>query len=224
MLRNADKLLLAMKQEIDSILANDEEIQQFLTWVEQKSRSVEAPYKPAAIRAFYFDPYARDFYYFPDDDYQRELDYTLYHALEYALYLDESLRIYHAQDIGGVNLDLDENLDRALARVIDLELEKKLQQLKERLPSAENWENFRQWWKINGQVWTEQLRTVMIQHRNIGHDYLFTKDQEELLQQYYDANCLLVACLNSDCYVSREVREEIEATLLLPYNRSDIST
>jgi hypothetical protein len=32
----------------------------------------------------------------------------------------------------------------------------------------------------------------------------------------YDANLLLANCLNSECYVSREVREEIEATMLLP--------
>jgi hypothetical protein len=32
----------------------------------------------------------------------------------------------------------------------------------------------------------------------------------------FDANQLLVDCLNSDCYVSREVRQEIEDTLLLP--------
>jgi hypothetical protein len=34
--------------------------------------------------------------------------------------------------------------------------------------------------------------------------------------QYYDANELLVACLNSGCLVSNRVREEIEETLLLP--------
>jgi hypothetical protein len=28
--------------------------------------------------------------------------------------------------------------------------------------------------------------------------------KKQLLQQYYDANKLLVDCLNSDCYVSRE--------------------
>ncbi len=62
----------------------------------------------------------------------------------------------------------------------------------------------------------EQLREVMIEHRNIGHDWQFSNSQKKLLQQYYDANKLLVDCLNSDCYVSREVRQEIEDTLLLP--------
>nr|WP_322719785.1 hypothetical protein [Nostoc sp. ChiQUE02]MDZ8232839.1 hypothetical protein [Nostoc sp. ChiQUE02] len=60
----------------------------------------------------------------------------------------------------------------------------------------------------------------MIQHRNIGHDWQFNDDQRQLLQQYYDANKLLVDCLNSECYVSRSVRQEIEDTLLLPVNRT----
>ena len=48
----------------------------------------------------------------------------------------------------------------------------------------------------------------MIQHRNIGHDWQFSPEQKALLRQYYDANKLLVACINSDCYVSREVRQK----------------
>jgi hypothetical protein len=43
-----------------------------------------------------------------------------------------------------------------------------------------------------------------------------TDKQWEVLKQYYDANTLLADCLNSDCIVSAEVREEIEETLLLP--------
>ncbi|WP_420717360.1 NACHT C-terminal helical domain 2-containing protein [Leptolyngbya sp. NK1-12] len=82
--------------------------------------------------------------------------------------------------------------------------------------SWEKRDEFKQWWTTNGSVWREQLRAVTIEHRNIGHDWPFNQEQKELLNQYYDANLLLVDCLNSDCYVSREVREKIEATLLLP--------
>jgi predicted NACHT family NTPase len=78
------------------------------------------------------------------------------------------------------------------------------------------WGYLDDWWTINSQAWTEQLQTVMIEHRNIGHNWQFSAQQKQLLQQYYDANKLLVDCLNSDCYVSREVRQEIEETLLLP--------
>jgi hypothetical protein len=61
-----------------------------------------------------------------------------------------------------------------------------------------------------------KLRALLILNRNIGHDWQFSTKQQELLQQYYDGNKFLVECLNSDCYVSREVRQEIEDTLLLP--------
>jgi hypothetical protein len=57
---------------------------------------------------------------------------------------------------------------------------------------------------------------VIIEHRNIRHDWQFSDAQIKRLQQYYNANELLVDCLNSDCYVSRDVRQEIEETLLLP--------
>jgi hypothetical protein len=43
-----------------------------------------------------------------------------------------------------------------------------------------------------------------------------TDKQWKVLKQYYDANKLLADCLNSDCIVSAEFREEIEDTLLLP--------
>ncbi len=57
---------------------------------------------------------------------------------------------------------------------------------------------------------------MIINYRNIGHDWQFSDQQKERLGQYYYANQLLVECLNSDCYVSREVRSHIEDTLLLP--------
>ncbi|MEB3230580.1 MAG: hypothetical protein VKJ64_06190 [Leptolyngbyaceae bacterium] len=56
----------------------------------------------------------------------------------------------------------------------------------------------------------------MIEHRNIGHDWQLTEEQRSKLQQYYEANKLLVKCLNSDCYVTKATRQEIEDTLLLP--------
>jgi hypothetical protein len=48
------------------------------------------------------------------------------------------------------------------------------------------------------------------------YDWPFQSEQAEKIRDYYSANLLLADCLNSECYVSREVREEIEATMLLP--------
>ena len=77
-------------------------------------------------------------------------------------------------------------------------------------------EKFQKLWASVRPIWCEDIRSLMILWRNIGHNWKFNNEQKKLLQQYYDANLLLVECLNSDCYVSREVRQEIEETLLLP--------
>ena len=53
MLSNAAHLLQLMKQRIDALVASDEQLQQFFIWLNQKSLCVQAPYKSAAIRAFY---------------------------------------------------------------------------------------------------------------------------------------------------------------------------
>ncbi len=71
------------------------------------------------------------------------------------------------------------------------------------------------WWQTNRKKWTDELLKVCIDRRNIGHDWQFTDEEVELLKQYYAANLLLVECMNRS-YVSKQVREEIESTMLLP--------
>ena len=226
MLRNADYLLQLMKQQIDQLLAEDPHLQAFLVWVSQKSRAVPANYEIVIIRAFYFDlDLARaldlvggtlDLARALDRSFTREL--TLDLALDLAL--DRTLALKRALDstlepIRTINRVLDRA--RARARTIDSELEQALQQLKEQLSSsAEDGERFSTWWKANNQAWTEQLRAVMIKHRHLGRDWQFSEQQKEALKQYYDANQLLVDCLNSNCYATRPVREKILQNLLLP--------
>ncbi len=117
------------------------------------------------------------------------------------------------------------NLDLAVDQACSHELRQSIQQLKDKIPqpvpeqrtgNLQDVVKFLRWMKAEGVDWLKQLRAVMTKYYNIGQDWQFSKQQKELLKQYYDANELLVECLNSDCYVSREVRQEIEDTLLLP--------
>jgi predicted NACHT family NTPase len=214
MVENADDLLQTMKQHIDGLVATYDQIQTFLTWVEQKSSQVKADYKPAAIRAFYVSL---------DLDLDRALDLDLDRALALSRALDRALDLAlsraldRALDLAHAHahaLDLALDIDRALD--LDPVFDESLKKLRDQLPINSTGKLFKQWWNRNGAAWTDQLRQVMIQHRNIGHDWQFSPEQQQLLDQYYDANRLLVDCLNSDCYVSREVRQQIEAGLLLP--------
>ncbi|GET43811.1 hypothetical protein MiSe_86370 [Microseira wollei NIES-4236] len=225
MLANADDHLRLMKQRIDAIAAKDEKLQQFLTWLHQKSSSVSAPYKTVA-RTFYL--VRERVFAVTCTIYGLDLVFTRSNTL----YLDHSLAcaISCARAVGlalNPNVEIENALDHAHALVIalehalecniELELLRSLQQLKAQLPDLDNNKvQFQQWWEANGQTWTEKLRLVMIEHCNIGRDWQFSEQQKELLQQYYDANQLLVVCLNSGCNVSPAVRMEIEETLLLP--------
>jgi predicted NACHT family NTPase len=215
MLPNADEILQLMKSQVDSILKFDKKLQDFLTWLEQKSNSVLNPYKKVAIRAFYL---------VCDRAFNPTLNYDLESALvgrivfDYDLAIDEFLAstIACAKELDLVNNDslvsdyanaLIIVFDKALEIVVEPELKQSLQILKEQLPFKD--------WEINGKGWTEQLRIVMNKYRNIGYDWQFNQQQRELLNSYYNANKLLLDCLKCARYVTPTVREEIEQTLLL---------
>jgi predicted NACHT family NTPase len=94
----------------------------------------------------------------------------------------------------------------------------KLANLREQLLRypTQTWNSFEQWWQSNGQDWEQELRQVMIEHRNIGHDWQFTEPQRQALLRYYDANKFLIELLKKPGAVSNPVRQEIEDNLLLP--------
>lgn len=229
MVPTADTLLQQMKQAIDQLLAGDKKLQTFLQWVNDKAQSVQAPYKRASICAFYFEidlalvnvlDQSLDLHfdltlvtlidYALNLDYALDLDFELAHVLAYA----QAMASY--QDIECA-LVFDHILTLARANQKAPKLHLKLDELAVQLPKQnKNFEIWQTWWQEYGAGWTKQLRQVVIEHCNIGHDWQFSKAQRKKLLQYYDANKLLVECLNSDCYVSRTVRQEIEDTLLLP--------
>lgn len=262
-MHKADYLLRLMKQQTDALVAKDDKLQQFLIWVNEKSLSVEVPYKLVAVKAFYFAvAVARDMAntrtraLSGSRDLARSLNLNINNSTSFDVIVDLNLgRIFarahalnHTFDDAFVS-NLDFTFFRPFTYIFnlkfdlkfDLEFEQELQQLMIQLPDPfdvnrymkdvpvqklpllkthltdiNNEEIFKKWWQANGQAWTEELRAVMINHRNIGHDWQFSNKQIQVLKQYYNANKLLVDCLNSSCNVTPAVRNEIEDTLLLP--------
>jgi len=110
-------------------------------------------------------------------------------------------------------LDLSEYLSRDIENKV---LQQELQILNEELPNPQDAEKIlSRWFEDIGHKWKNKFRQLCITHRNLCHDWQFTDEQVELLEQYYAANLLLVECMNRS-YVSKQVREEIESTMLLP--------
>jgi hypothetical protein len=236
-MQKVDYWLRLMKQRTDALVATDEKLQQFLMWVNEKSLAVKVPYKPAAVRAFYFalnparqpvpqSPFGRKkieraFERILDPAFEPSFARPLIRALIHTL--DPALRrVIEADRDPAFEPRLVRTLDPAfdgalVPPALDLEIGRALQELKEQLPDRDHdQEIYNQWWKANGHAWTKQLREITISHRNSSHDWQFSDQQKEVLRQYYDANKLLMDCLNSDCNVTPEVRSHIEDTLLLP--------
>ncbi len=214
MLRSADSLVQLMKQEIDALVAQDPHLQDFLRWASEKSQTVPPEPKLATTRAFYLalaqSPPTAD-------------QFALASSLDQGVFLDAALEnllvefaVDHSQDFAYAHA-CSEALSNILVMVIDAGFYKSLQQIKDQLPdSHQNQERLQTWWQENYPAWVDQLKGSIAQYRNIHHPWQFSPEQEQVLKHYYDANQLLVDCLNSNCEVTATIRKDIEDTLLLP--------
>lgn len=205
----AAELLWQMKKKADALVAEDEKLQQLLTWVNEKSLLVGSSYKRMKVRAFYLTLFR-----VLGLGFARNFDPTRggASARQFALSFDRVSSL--ALDIAFI---LNSKFDPAnvLVSVFTLDLEPELkhalQQLQSELPDPDKHrEKFEEWRQTNGQAWVEKIRNIL------GHDLQFSKPQKELLQQYYDENKLLMECLNKARDLSPEVVKNIEATLFLP--------
>lgn len=210
MLRSADSLMQLMKQQIDALVAKDPYLQEFLVWASSKTQTLPTESKDATIRAFYLalsrSPH-------------QVADFALACALDQGLMLDTALdnlvlecAVNQSPDFAHAHLCGDA-LSNILGIVIDAGFQKSLQQLYDQLPKER--QGLEDWWKPHHDNWVEQLRQTTNHYRNVNHDWSFSAEQQRVLQSYYDANQLLVDCLNSNCEVTAAIRQEIEATLLL---------
>jgi predicted NACHT family NTPase len=233
MLRRSDDFLRLMKEYIDGILAGEEKLQAFLEWANKKANSVKTSYKIVAVRAFYaflsmhlyksgmgtkltslLDvELAQSFKTVLSKAFKKGLDLAFdFHLTSACLghsVSDFSIALNHALAIS----DCIDN--KPLIQMLFL-LNKKLLDLKVTSPEIEITPLVMSpWWQTNRKKWTDELLKVCADCRNIGHDWQFTKEQLKFIEQYYEANLLLVECMNRS-NISEQIREEIESTLLLP--------
>jgi predicted NACHT family NTPase len=236
MVGSADNLLRAMKQRIDAVVADDD-LQKFLDWVNQKSLLVQQfPYKLSAVRAFHF-AIAHSTNLARNLRLACTLDPTFCHKRDSCINSDPDLYCVLVTACDLIR-DLPRNFisendfnfvyirDRDIYRILkdlyysllpDTELAQSLHQLKNQLPEPYvDTDKFTAWWQTKGEDWSEQLRIIIVKYPHLGNYWQINEQHKKLLKQYYDANKLLVDCLNSGCEVTPEVRKEIEDTLLLP--------
>ncbi len=220
-----------IKQQVDAILEAEPELQLFLVWVQQKSYSVKCTFNQPSIRAFYFylalsinyvidhlcpNPVVAFF----EDDFNPEIAFVL--GLKLTEESDSFNDIYLDLELAYAFGDAPKKTDFKHS-CLEPVLVKLLQHLKKKILDYSGsmyflygggYENsWQDDWSSEVKNLAGELRLMLIKYRNIGHDWKFTERQRYLVQQYYNANKLLVDCLNK---ASEKVRSHIEDTLLLP--------
>jgi predicted NACHT family NTPase len=229
-LENAGDFLLFMKHEIDRSISIHKELQQLLTWLNQKSSSVTTPYKIAAVKYFYFSvaftmtavPMTIEPQLIPNTSFASSIDpkFDIFHPeiqIDYSLTFDvcSPLALSMALDPTSIFCDsLRYNYELASKLNIDQKFVVNLYELFRKVPISEN--KFKTWWALESRSWVEDVKNLLLVYRNIGNNWQLNEIQKQLLQKYDYANKLLVNCLNSNCTVSNQARQVIEETLLLP--------
>lgn len=209
----AVELLRQMKQKADALVAGDDKLQQLLVWINKKSAAVEPSDRQTKIRAFYLAivrllglGFVRNFDPVRSSASTRQFALSFERAGKIArdVALDLAFKRNPKSDPANVIVSI-------FALDLEPELKRSLQKLQDELPHPKHEKaRFEEWRQAKGRYWIENISDLL------GYDLHFSQQQKELLKEYYDANLLLVECLNSASDVSREVRQEIEDTLLLP--------
>ena len=221
MLYKPDELLIDIKKFIDSLLGDDSKLQEFLVWLNEKSKSIKTSHKQNAVRAIYL---AR---FFHTRSVYGESDIGLFNVFrELATSLDPNI-----SDSDNIDLTIDrlshyllkdvtykDGLHPTLNRISTLESYLVKVYSKASYPDMSLLSRIRSL-KIHqhrGYKFLDALHNAISSERNIGLKWNFSSKQSQLLQQYYMANNILIYCLKSQCNVTALVRTEIEETLLLP--------
>lgn len=73
-----------------------------------------------------------------------------------------------------------------------------------------------EWHEFDEKEWIEELRTIIVKYRNIGHLWQFNDEQKKQMMVYYNANQILIESLNDVQLINYELKKYIEDELLLP--------
>lgn len=232
MLESADNLILRMHKKANQILEKQQNIQEFLDWISKNSTYLRVSYQPTTLRAFYLDI---DLNNFRIQDRNRAVEITRNRTIDRLKERSgDTTGSALSPDIAFSDTSLNTDYDLAialnyhlalymannpvlhLAGLLEPQLRRSLQTLKDQLPDPKNEEEkFNSWWISSGMGWSKDCRSLLIQHRKATQEWHFTPAEEALLKRYHDAHVLLINCLNTSV-VSQTLKQNILDTMFLP--------
>lgn len=222
---NPEEILCLLKTDIDFCLSYENKLQEFLSWLVKKDRLVHTSLKPASIRAFYFGmEFALPEQSAPDIGFKTRLVSKLedmpesLHPLEYEcddIAIDFCLANMIANSENGF-IDPDFAMPE-YSEALEADYLRELTKIIEEVPDFFIARNcFDTWQEQYALSWLDKYRSLAIKYRHIGYDWQFTYEHKEILERYYDANIVLMDCLDINSCISNHFKREIEEELLLP--------
>jgi predicted NACHT family NTPase len=203
---------------------SNHKLQKFMIWLGEKTSNMKLSYYPASVRAFYFTlALPPDYSLAYNQSLALSLDSRLAGKLAIDLALDMALIHALTVSLRMTSYIFCQRLS-AIALALDLQyllqdyptLQQSLQNLYEELPSPqESRISLKGWWQENGETWTSKLRNLIICDRQIAHDWQFDENDLQQLQEYWNANKILLDCLNNAGNVTSATIKSIEKNLLL---------
>jgi hypothetical protein len=230
---NTDRVLCAIKLEIDRLFSPSSDLSEFLVWLSQKaiavSTEVESSFTPVMIRAFYFEKCLLGV--LSRQGLIRRTGFKDLH-IRNTMTLDSTIIHYvfsGAAWIGGINCVSGEVESEAACFMQrfdtnacqyaqEVRLKVFLEELRNQLPPFnEDLDEYFTWWAKNGSNWLTNLIKV-IKYRNLRlvDGKQLTEEQKRVFQHYHVVNWILLEYLKSNASISHELKAEIEETLLLP--------
>jgi hypothetical protein len=212
LLHNSDRLIISMRNEVETLVNNDPEIQRFIRFVHNIANDLTVDYRDVAIRAYYF---ARDFAIAR----KLALDIARDEVLDFEKVkaLSEDLQIALDDDLA---LSLDPELKKCSNLPLELNfnvgLQLSLSKLQEELPRQLNKLKWEKWCDNGGKDWHCRLKEAV--EKYFGDEtaiWNFNDIQKQSLQNYYRGVSTIVKCIEAG-YTTLETREAIENSLFLP--------
>lgn len=209
---DADDILPQLKRHVDALIEDRPNVQNFLGRCHRKAATVREFNKASSARAAYFalSRHGWDMAFRLDRTFQR--DFCLTHYPNFAIDFEMTIEIERGLTIEN-NIATAAYRHDVAARLAELanrvqppdfarELENLAVEMLKRRPSSVT-------------EWQEKLCLLAARY-DINHGAEFNEEDAKALDRYYDANILLLDCLNIARGLTNRARQFIEDTMLLP--------
>ena len=232
LLSKADFLIPNMKEQVDLIMAEDRDLQSLLIWANQRASYYQFSEQLSSIRIYYLTLASQLMNLFPIntpthflENLIKTIDSQSQIEIRQSFILDSKLsQAYYSPRNRRYNSEFAITIAKSNNKILKFYFDDQwLDILKKPIPNPDdNKPRFDTWWQSDGKSWTEQFNFFFTQQPKIIPNFGLTSGQLDRLKQYFISNEFLLECMNTNCIISRNVRQEIINNLFIPIGEIDV--